>query len=514
MPNRLFRIALIFLHSLAIATVAAGKPEVPSPSIQLPITAVRCDEFNIQITEQLDPVSVVAALDPPVFNWFSGTFTGLPVDREITLGFCLNGMDALRNHADVAKWKNLHPMMTTSDPAQYHTYEWFRKDPTGRWLSGDPFKTEEERFAGTGRLPIQQALPPDVADQFLAEDGTYWSPWREVDRATTVPSLNIFRIHQRFTQPSATIAMRVPFTYRYLQQVIERLRAANLPGVFVDELGETPDKRKLQVIRVEDPAPTPHAAAHRTVLVIAREHATEHAASWMAYGALQAVLPNTPEANALRKGVTWLFILLQDPDGAAHCTYDRMTERFARASDADTPPEVFDYARYFTDYVNHGGGIDVVVSLHNVEAGEISNLACPFIDRRHQETVQAFNRQLQETVTRAGFRCDPLDRPWDIGLVNSRLFGWCVRHFGSCSLVYEVNDRYPDNRLSLQQLQQVGRLLSMRLGEWLYSAQGERLHQAAQERLREREKSRVEYFKRMHRAPEKKTRAEMLLLGY
>lgn len=175
------------------------------------------DGFNLKIVEHITPTYFVVKLTSPVHNWFAGTFTNIPTDQEVTIGLSLQEVDTGINKADVSKWQGLRPVMTYANPAAYETYEWFTKDENERWVSSDPFKVGEEKFAGTGVVPIQRSVPKNVAEQFLSKDGKYWSAWREVDNTEVIPNLNIFRIKQRFALRTVTVAMRVPFTYTYLQ---------------------------------------------------------------------------------------------------------------------------------------------------------------------------------------------------------------------------------------------------------------------------------------------------------
>jgi hypothetical protein len=216
-----------------------------------PIALIPGDGMNLEIVDQISSHYVIVKVNPPVHNWFAGTFTNLPTDKEVTIGLSMEGMDTKGNTGDVSKWVGLRPVMTYADPTKYETYEWFQKDEQGRWVSGDAFKKGDEKFAGTGTTPEQSVIPQEVAADFLSEDGNYWQPWREIDNAEAVTNLNIFRMKQQFSYPKATLAMRVPFTYTYLQQFISQLQSADIPGVYVDKIGMTPKGRNLQVIRVE-----------------------------------------------------------------------------------------------------------------------------------------------------------------------------------------------------------------------------------------------------------------------
>ncbi len=500
---------------LLLAGCASAQEGLPTRQPEPPpIAIIAQDGFNLAVVDQLNPYYVIVQLASPAHNWFAGTFTNLPTDKEVTIGLSMAGNDTKGNAADVKKWQGLVPVMTYADPAKYETYEWFVKDAQGRWGSGDPLKQGEAKLAGTGKVPAQTALPQEVAEQFLSADGTYWSAWREVDKAEAVPGVNVFRITQRFALPSATVAMRVPYTYTYLQAFIEKLRAAKLPGISIDECQATPGKRKLQFIRIDDSKSSIKAEDRPTVLVIAREHATEHTSSWVLHGMLSTLL--SPDGQALRQNSTWLFVPIEDPDGSANANFDRLADAFCKANDPATPSEVFSYAQYLTDYVNAGRPIHVAVTLHNVEANETPHVFCPFIEVTQKTTAITINRSVFEAMKTAGFLCGAPDQPWDTGYAQIRLFGWVGRQFGTLPLAYEINDRLPSRRLSMQQVMQVGSVLLTRLAAWHTSPDGIQHRASVAATLAARKTRRDAYFAQQPSRPQpiKRSKGELLLLGY
>ena len=326
-----------------LAVAVGGLTVIPvyaqdgAPTTTLPlVTTIPSDGFNMKVVEQPTPYYVITKLDPPVFNWFAGTFTNLPTDKEVTIGLNMNGMDHPLNIASVSKWVGLIPVMTYADPMQYETYEWFRKDDQGRWVSGDPFKTGDDQYAGTGKVPIQHCIPEAIADQFLSADGKYWQPWREIETAEAVVNLNIFRMKQRFALSTVTIAMRIPYTYTYQQELLRRLRLASIPGVSIDEIGITPEGRVLQAIHFKTTEKT--IAKPITVMIVAREHATEHASSWVAEGVINNVLTAQNDTNVL--AIEWIVIPIEDPDGSAHSRFDQLTDKFFEADEYKCSKEV------------------------------------------------------------------------------------------------------------------------------------------------------------------------------
>jgi len=487
------------------AITTPAKPSKPHP-----ITIIPQDGFNLRVAEQLDPHYVIVELTSPAHNWFAGTFTNLPTDKDVTIGLSMTGNDTNGNRADVSKWDGLVPVMTYADPTKYESYEWFQK-VNGRWESGDPLKQRDARYAGTGKLPIQSAIPKEIAEQFLAKDGTYWQPWREVDSAEAVTGANVFRVKQRFARATATLAMRVPYTYTFLQSFLLRLKAAKVPGVTIDEVGMTPGKRKLQIIRC---APVEMTVSHKptdhlTVLLIAREHATEQASSWVTHGVIQQLL----QQSELRKQASWLIMPIEDPDGAAQSIFDRLTDAFCRPHDANTPPEVFALTRYLADYVMGGHTIGAAISLHGIEATEGPNFFAPFLSLSHQELVSQLNQSLFQRVSRIGVISDNAPPP-QLGWASHRLYGWCAAQYGSLDFAYEVNDRFPGHRLPLQETQAIGAVLCQHFSQLHDSAEAQRVLSTMQHQLDGKRQQRASYFTRSHRTPAKRSPSEVLLLGY
>jgi len=490
-------------------TRAAADPSAP-PAIGI----IPTDGENLVVADQLAPNRLLLELSSPVHNWFAGTFTNLPVGQPVTLGFSMTGMDSQGLPADVSKWRGLMPVVTCADPARYESYEWFRKDARGHWISGDPFKTAAERDAGAGPVPEQQVVPAELAAGYLSTDGTYWAPWREVDSTETLTGVNIFRIKQTFNTPTATVAMRVPFTYSYLQAMLARLQARQYPGVTVEEIGATKAGRKLQIIRLDDPEAIAGQPV-KTILLIAREHATEPASSWVMSGALAALLRQTPEAKRMRRGTTWLLLPIEDPDGSADCTFDRLTELFLDLpADEATAPELYAYARYFSQYIYRGRTVHIAVSLHNVEANETEQIMCPYINSRDQAQVLQFNQTFFGALTARGFTTGDPQRAWASGFAPFRLFGWCADQFGACALGYEFNDRYPQQRLTLDREQEIGEVLAGSLSHWLATPDGKFICARAEQLTRLKRLERSAHYARAGHTPDGRTHFELIRQGF
>ncbi len=524
-------ISLLFCGG-AIASVAALsnnvsasgntslKPPVPPAAVGTSLTIVPAEGFNLKLDRvwlrgEDKPRGAVVKPRVKAHNWFAGTFKNLPTSHPFTIQVAMKGNDTPGNRANVAKWQGLAPVMTYADPGNYESYIGFQKNAQGRWVSGDPFATAEDRLAGNGPVPEQYLMPAPLARQFLSADGKYWWPWRVIERATADIRTNVFSIRHQFAAPTATVAMRVPYTYDFLQKFLDRLEDARLPGVAIDTIGTTAEGRRLQIIRVEDQKSSLPLPQRKTVLVIAREHATEHASSWAVHGMLLKLIEGSRQARQLRANTTWMLIPIQDPDGSAHSQFDRLTDQFRKPHGAITaiPPEVFAYTRYFRDYVNRGRTIDVALSLHNVEAREAPNISSPFVHQPYRNAVLNFNRSLFDRLRAAGYEAG---RPQPAALGGSpfRLYGWCALHFGTLDIAYEVNDQYPQKRLTLARLQQIGALMAQQLVEWGKSKAGQQQHRQARAVLKKRAQERAAYFARVKTDSPHRPIFDLLVLAY
>ena len=457
------------------------------------------------MVDQVTPHYVIVQLASPAHNWFAGTFTNLPTDTEVTIGLSMAGNDTKGNAADVKKWMGLMPMMTYADPTQYETYEWFTKDKDGRWVSGDPFKQGEAKCAGAGKVPDQTVIPKEVAEQFLSQDGTYWQAWREVDKAEAVTGINVFRITQQFTLPTATIAMRVPFNYTYLQLLHEKIRNAKFPGVTLELIGTSGEGRPLNIIRL-DPLDKEWFETCPTVIVYAREHATEHDSSWAVMGMLRRFLLADPTQRKVR----WLLVPILMPDKAISSSFE-LGDYFRAVK--PVMPEIISYATYFVNLINKGKRLDIVINIHNIECNEGANIECPMVNRIYKEVVYNQNDMLFKEANNYGYSAGS-PSGWDHGIMGLRLSGWCFVKFRTLDLYYEVNSRYPRCKMTLSQSQQLGAVIALSTNTFTTSAHYRVLRDEMTKWLSQRQSHREEWWKQIGHSENQRTEFDLLTMGY
>ena len=503
--NLIGRIAGLLVSLLCLAGGRSNAQATTSGIVLVPQ-----DGFNFTLTELISPTYAVLAVSPPTHGWFAGTFTHLPTETPVTLGFPMDGNDDPQTPADVTKWVGLRPVMTYVDPTQYASYVTYAKDAAGQWVADDPFRTGADRLAGTGAVPIQEVMPAADAAAFLSADGTTWSPWREVDQAQTLTKVNVFRMTQQFTQPTATVAMRVPYTYTYLQIYLAHLATAKLPGVYIDIAGKTPEGRALTVIRLEPSDPATAPADRPTILVYAREHATEPDSSWAVDGMLTWLLSDDPDAHTARQQCDWLLIPLLDPDNTVQAQY-RDAEMF-RSGDG-IRPEALAIAQYVLHWVDQGHVMALVLNLHNVECAEGPNFFTPVLNASRLEQATALKTLLYAAVNTAGYTTGTPG--WAIeGLQSSRLSGWCSRVFGAWDLAYEVNSRVPNARLDLPHLRALGQVIARALTQYRLTPAFHTQQDEITQYLAQRQAARHVWRQQTGRRPGERTTYELMTLGY
>jgi|GEM_PF-871162 len=510
--------------------------------------------FNLRVIARPSPTTIEVQPNPRIHNWFAAKLVNLPVGQPVEIRVNMNGCDTPGNVADTAKWKGLRPVYTYADPEQYATYEWFRKDAWGRWTSGDMFKSGDELLAGTGPAPEQQAIPAGLAHFFLAEEGAFWYPWQEIDGAVADTTTRTFTFTVTPAAPVMTVAMRVPYLLSFERELIARLRAARLPGVFVDELGVSGGGRPLYMIRVDDPekpavlqidkpaeaqweerdwrgrtvwvtdkppvvraAPLSPGDERRLMFIDAREHPSEIAGSWAVLGALKALVADSPEAARLRRGTTWLLLPIFDPDGVAAGEFDIRCEKCWLSNGPGyraSIPEALAFVSYLRAFVNAGWFFSAAANFYSLECNEGKTVCCPFADYGRKAQAIDFNRFWFARLREAGIAAGP-EEPWGAGWLPFRLSTGCALRCKALTLTFEVHDRYPDCRLTLEGLESIGADYTRSVIDWMDTPDGQ--HAMADSRTAQqqrREKIELDAYGKGDYHPDKPSLFQLLVEGY
>jgi len=547
------RVIGLLLVIIAASIAYAAAPVLAPPD--QPIAIAPVPGFNLKIIDRPAAQVLVVKPDPPVHNWFAGKFIHLPVGQPVEIRINMNGCDTGGNVANTGKWAGLCPVYTYADPEQYATYEWFRRDAKRGWLSGDLFKQGDARRAGTGNTPVQTAIPATLAAEFLSAEGDFWSPWGEIDGGKADPAMRTFTITVTPAAPEMTLAMHLPYLMAYERALIARVKAARFPGVYVDELGHSAAGNPLYMIRVDDPAdpapvqitpvakpalypvqsyvgqvlmtdqyPQVHLAERawgtkRLMFLDAREHPSEQIGSWAVLGALRALVADTPEARRLRQHTTWLLLPVFDPDGVDAAQFNLRTDlgqlyqTVGRAEYLSTP-ESLAYLSYLRAFANAGWLFAVSASFYSLECNEAAPVCCPFALSADMANVVRANHYWFARVKAMGIPAGS-DNPWEGGILTGRLSADCANHYCALTLLFEINDRFPGHRLTLEGLQWLGEDYVAAITDWTALPEGEAVLAGLRANQQERRVNiESESYAEQHFPLEKPTLYEMVMRGY
>ena len=422
---------------------------------------------NLAINEKISDseYSLVSTSKAP--NWFSCAFTNIDISKELTFSLCMNDNDAVGAAGDVSKWDGLWPVYTYSEYLNYDTYIYYTKNDDGYWVSSDVFA--KEKLTGNGKTPEQTVIPVELAEEFLSEDGKYWSAWAELQDTHADKGSNTFFMTHQFNSPNVSIAMKYPYCYDYELEYMTRLEKANIPGIKINNIGKSIKDHNLYVVEINDPTATAEELKERrVVLIYANEDGDEADSSWVVDGAIsylaKGLLNNDEAVKKILNEVTFLFIPLLDPVGWEECTYGNITKSF-NPNDYETTirDEILYYASFINDRCGQDYNLDVIINLHNVECNEGVNLFSPLIDIKYTDDIFSANSfalsKFSNIKTSMMY--------WDVGFVKNRFFGWCSNLWGGLTLLYEINSRYPDNRLNIEDMHDMSREFVLIFDEYL-----------------------------------------------
>ena len=412
---------------------------------------------NLTIVEETALNTYSLKLTSDVHNWFSCVFNGLDTSNPTTFTLDMNtNFDGAL--MDLSKWEGLWPVYTYSYYWSYDAYVYYIKDDNGNWISSDLFL--KDKLAGNGKIPIQNVIPAELAEEFLSEDETYWSAWQEIKDTKTNLGSNTFTITKQFHSPNAALSMRIPYTYNYMFEYISRLRNQKISGVTVHRIGQSIKQDSLYAVEISDPhASKEELKERRVVLMYANEDGSEPDGCWVINGAMnyliQGIQNDDKEVKKILSEVTFLFIPMLDPVGWRNSTYGKLTYEFSPDDYRNVPRnEVINYAEFIIKWCgDYGYRLDVVCNFHNIECAEGPNVLFPAIESTYYDSVVNLKRFMLKSLQNV----KKSDVVWIEGYMENRYMGWCTDRWGSISALFEINSRYPDNRLSLKDLNDLGK---------------------------------------------------------
>jgi len=448
-----FRMNIIIILSFAALYLGAAELKI--------VDTAGC---NLDIVGKAEPSTYSLKSKSHAQNWFSAVFEG--VDTSIPTTFTLN-MDNTGNAqypGNVSKWVGLYPVYSYARYWDYNNFVYYIKNADGYWVSSDMFASEI--LAGNGKTPIQTVIPEELAEEFLSEDGGYWSPWQEIEETKALIGTNTFTLTKQFNSSVAAIAMRVPYTYDYEYQYMRKLQAADIDGVTVHNIGtsNSASRQHLYAVEVSDPKSSEEELENRrVVLMYANEDGDEPDGCWVVNGAMNYLIrglqENDAEVQTILAEATFLFIPLLDPAGWRTGSFAELAYSFyaeQRTEIDSIRKEVLSYATFISSWCgDKNRHLDIACSMHSIECAEGPNVIIPFADSWTSETYildELINNiliEVQEYKT-AG------DMGWRYYFQHQRFSGWCRSRWGSIPLLSEINSRYPAQRLNMYDMEKLG----------------------------------------------------------
>ena len=469
----------ILMALLLLANIAFG---IDTAKLKI-IETAGC---NLTIVEETATNTYALKLTSDVHNWYAGVFEGLDTKNPTIFTLNMTGTGG-----DVSKWEGLYPVYTYGKYLNYDTYTYYTKNNDGHWVSSDPFA--KDKLAGNGKTPIQTVIPELYAGEFLSEEGKYWSVWKDLTDTKVNVGSNTFTITNQFNSPNASIAMKYPYSYDYGVAYIEKLKQANLPGVTVHNIGKSEKDHDLFIIEVNDPtAAAEELKNRRVVLIYANEDGNEPDGSWVAQGALNFLISGSDEAKKVLKEVTFLIIPIFDVDGSLDSTYAELTDQFTYDDFGYIRPEIIAYTSFIIEWIAvNERNLDIILNLHNVECNEAPNVMCPF---RNIVTYAHVNNLNNFILSKLPKNIKSSTGTWIENFSDKRFMDWCQNIWGTLSIPYELNSRYPENRLNLNDLHDLGRDFVLVLYDYFRSDEYERVMPVIEKKKHEQLKKREQFL--------------------
>ena len=134
-------------------------------------------------------------------------------------------------------------------------------------------------------------------------------------------------------------------------------------------------------------------------------------------------------------------------------------------------PEGLAYKSYLRAFVNAGWLFTAAASFYSLECNDGRPACCPFAMTADRAQAVLFNRYWFSRLQSAGIPAGP-EQPWGSGFFPFRLATGCSANYKALSLLFEVNDRYPDYRLTIEGLQELGADYVLALHDWLATPEG------------------------------------------
>lgn len=275
---------------------------------------------------------------------------------------------------------------------------------------------------------------------------------------------------QKFTHNHAYLSFRYPYTPKLNEAYMAKLKGN--PYCRVVNIGKSKEGRPLLAVEIPRPGNTPEEKAKPCVLIYAREHADEVDSGWVAYGAMRFLLSNNPAAQAARASTQFIIIPMLDPDGAAQCYHNRITDTFIAGNPELDSKEAIQYTNFCQKWIDSGRPIDITNDLHEGQPSGKPDFYCP--DCYHGQGQLRISHLLLERIKArvSSCGCSASARAERSSPVPDRLAGFVNSYYGSLMLPFEVNSQGVYRHLTLRDIRLIGSALVVAEARFLSNSDG------------------------------------------
>ncbi|QDT39692.1 hypothetical protein [Stratiformator vulcanicus] len=309
--------------------------------------------------------------------------------------------------------------------------------------------------------------------------------WRFVKRSEYLPAEDTLRFTFTPESDQSHLAMRPTFTMGFYQQWLAELRMDST--VTVHDVGTSDDGFPLVIVelgRQDDP----HRETDRCLVLNCGEMGDQPDTNWAAYGVVEKYRQAVKEGNApWPKDTTVLVVPMMDPDTAYQGNWLGSYVSFDCCGSRKGTTATKAFAKFFTNWVNDGFRLDLVLTLYNPESAEAANVRMIGIPSgsRYKSALASLHSSILNTFKDRSYNVDKKQYPRR-GRPSCRMSGYCGDRFGTMYLAYFVNSRGPKRHLTLKQTRATGPLIVRGAIDFLHSKEARQALKQVDEKRDER----------------------------
>lgn len=252
---------------------------------------------------------------------------------------------------------------------------------------------------------------------------------------------------QHFDRSPVIVAMKYPLTPALNDRFLKE--AAKSPHVKIIEVGQSQQGRPLHVVEIGS---VNEEKDKPCIVVTARELGNQQDAGWVAWGMIDYLTSDDPDAVRARNAFVFSIVPLVDPDSAIAGRWDPAMESVL--SHGNDRPEPRLYAAYFNARRDAGHPIRLALSLRSTESADPYHFDAVALPPERARRENVFHGVLTEQMAASGLWVSP--SPERRGATLNDFPEWFLTRHRALSLAYHINSQCSAGHMTLEQLQEGG----------------------------------------------------------